>query len=59
MSNRADDDMYQDPVHMELRRDYSAHLRRDEAGASDDNSTSGKSLFEKYQYLTPGMLCPC
>ena len=45
------DDMYQDPVHMELRRDYSMHLRDE----SDDDSS--KSLFEKYQYVSPGMFC--
>lgn len=32
---------------MELKRDYSAHAREED--------TSSKSLFQEYQYLTPGM----
>lgn len=44
---------YQDPIHIDLKRDFSAHTRRDDSdfeGDSDD-----KSLFEEYQYLSPGM----
>lgn len=40
-------DQYQDPLHMELKRDYSTHSRR------EDSKT--QSLFQEYQYLTPGL----
>ncbi|GMG49831.1 unnamed protein product [Aspergillus oryzae var. brunneus] len=40
-------DPYQDPVHMDLKRDFAAHSRRSEPA-------SNKSLFQEYQYLTPG-----
>lgn len=45
----ASGDLYQDSLHMELKRDYSAHVS---ASSSSSNSTS---LFEEYQYFTPGM----
>lgn len=32
---------------MDLKRDYSMHLR-------EDSGNSSKSLFQEYQYLTPG-----
>ncbi|GES63054.1 BIG1-domain-containing protein [Aspergillus terreus] len=38
---------YDDPVHQDLKRDYSAYT-------SDDESSS-KSLFQEYQYLSPGL----
>ncbi|KAL4893358.1 BIG/ATPase V1 complex, subunit S1 [Aspergillus ambiguus] len=38
---------YDDPVHQELKRDYSTY-------ASGDDSSS-QSLFQEYQYLTPGI----
>ncbi|KAE8348643.1 BIG/ATPase V1 complex, subunit S1 [Aspergillus coremiiformis] len=41
-------DPYQDPVHMDLKRNYAAHGRRAEPA-------SNKSLFQEYQYLTPGL----
>ncbi|KAI9924106.1 hypothetical protein ASPWEDRAFT_38501 [Aspergillus wentii DTO 134E9] len=44
----SDDNTYQDPVHMELKRDYSAHGYR-------VDSASNKSLFQEYQYFTPGI----
>ncbi|KAE8152555.1 BIG/ATPase V1 complex, subunit S1 [Aspergillus avenaceus] len=37
---------YQDPVHMDLKRDYAAHSQ---------TNTPNKSLFQEYQYLTPGL----
>ncbi|CAG7948020.1 unnamed protein product [Penicillium nalgiovense] len=43
----ASGDSYQDSLHMDLKRDYSAH-----ALSSSSNSTS---LFEEYQYFTPGI----
>ena len=43
----ASGDSYQDSLHMDLKRDYSAH-----ASSSSTNSTS---LFEEYQYFTPGI----
>ncbi|KAJ6184315.1 hypothetical protein N7519_005616 [Penicillium mononematosum] len=43
----ASGDSYQDSLHMDLKRDYSAH-----ASSSSSNSTS---LFEEYQYFTPGI----
>ncbi|KAB8238636.1 BIG/ATPase V1 complex, subunit S1 [Aspergillus alliaceus] len=45
---QSDADQYQDPVHMDLKRDYMAHGRRAEPA-------SNKSLFQTYQYLTPGL----
>lgn len=42
------EDSYQEPIRMELKRDYSAHTRQ-------DDTSSSKSLFQEYQYLTPGM----
>ncbi|KAJ6148070.1 hypothetical protein N7497_010052 [Penicillium chrysogenum] len=43
----ASGDSYQDSLHMDLKRDYSAH-----ASSPSSNSTS---LFEEYQYFTPGI----
>lgn len=40
------DDLYQDPVRADLKRDYSMHSRRDD--------TTKNSLFDEYQYFTPG-----
>ncbi|KAL3445703.1 BIG/ATPase V1 complex, subunit S1 [Aspergillus insuetus] len=40
-------DLYQDPVHIDLKRDYSVHSRREE--------TINSSLFDEYQYFTPGL----
>lgn len=45
---KPDEDAYQDPLRTELKRDYSAHVRQ-------RDSSSGKSLFQEYQYLTPGI----
>ncbi|KAL4997225.1 BIG/ATPase V1 complex, subunit S1 [Aspergillus recurvatus] len=44
---KSPNDPYQDAMHMDLKRDYSAHSR------SDD--TTNKSLFDEYQYFTPGL----
>lgn len=43
------EDSYQDPLRMELKRDYSAH-------GSQSTPASNKSLFREYQYLTPGTI---
>ncbi|KAL2787733.1 BIG/ATPase V1 complex, subunit S1 [Aspergillus keveii] len=40
-------DLYQDPVHIDLKRDYSVHSRREE--------NINSSLFDEYQYFTPGL----
>lgn len=48
----ASGDSYQDSLHMELRRDYSAH------GSASDSSGNSTSLFEEYQYFTPGIHLP-
>lgn len=44
---------------MELKRDYSTHLRREDGdGDGEDDfeeEDSKESLFEEYQYLSPGM----
>ena len=45
-------DSYQDSLHMELKRDYSAH------GSASSQSNNSTSLFEEYQYFTPGMYLP-
>ncbi|KAI9375449.1 BIG/ATPase V1 complex, subunit S1 [Aspergillus egyptiacus] len=39
-------DSFQDAMHVDLKRDYSAHFRRDE---------TNNSLFDEYQYFTPGI----
>ncbi|KAJ5617092.1 hypothetical protein N7537_002206 [Penicillium hordei] len=45
----ASGDSYQDSLHMELKRDYSAH------GSASSSSKNSTSLFEEYQYFTPGI----
>ncbi|CAG7938261.1 unnamed protein product [Penicillium olsonii] len=40
---------YQDSLHMEMKRDYSA------SGSSSTSSNKSTSLFEEYQYFTPGI----
>ncbi|CAI7586989.1 unnamed protein product [Penicillium bialowiezense] len=40
---------YQDSLHMEMKRDYSA------SGSSSSPSNRSTSLFEEYQYFTPGI----
>ncbi|CEN61643.1 hypothetical protein ASPCAL08295 [Aspergillus calidoustus] len=40
-------DLYQDTVHIDLKRDYAVHSRREE--------TINSSLFDEYQYFTPGL----
>ncbi|OQD76331.1 hypothetical protein PENDEC_c004G03054 [Penicillium decumbens] len=40
---------YQDSVHMELKRDYSSHV------SSRPESGRRQSLFDDYQYFTPGI----
>ncbi|KAJ5356509.1 BIG/ATPase V1 complex subunit S1 [Penicillium concentricum] len=44
----ASGDSYQDPLRMELKRDYSAR-------GSASSSSNHTSLFEEYQYFTPGI----
>lgn len=44
---KPDQDSYDQPLRTELKRDYSAHVRQ-------DDTSSRKSLFQEYQYLTPG-----
>ncbi|KAL4935711.1 hypothetical protein BDV06DRAFT_121134 [Aspergillus oleicola] len=44
---KSPNDPYQDPVHQDLKRDYTSHARRDE--------TTNSSLFDEYQYFTPGI----
>ncbi|KAJ5092095.1 hypothetical protein NUU61_006965 [Penicillium alfredii] len=43
------EDSYQDSVHMDLKRDYSSH------SYAGKPSSSSKSLFQEYQYFTPGI----
>lgn len=45
-------DSYQDSIHMDLKRDYSAY------GSSSTSSNKSTSLFEEYQYFTPGLHLP-
>ncbi|KAL4908136.1 hypothetical protein BDW74DRAFT_97497 [Aspergillus multicolor] len=40
-------DQYQDTIHMDLKRDFSSHPRRDDA--------TNNSIFDEYQYFTPGI----
>lgn len=40
-------DVFQEPLHMQLKRDYAGDARQ-------DDSDSGKSLFQEYQFLSPG-----
>ncbi|KAL4881398.1 BIG/ATPase V1 complex, subunit S1 [Aspergillus karnatakaensis] len=44
---QAPNDPYQDSMHMDLKRDFSEHSRRDD--------TTNSSLFDEYQYFTPGV----
>ncbi|KAF9886033.1 hypothetical protein FE257_012089 [Aspergillus nanangensis] len=39
---------YEDPIHQDLKRDFSAYARQDEYSPAS-------SLFQEYQYLTPGL----
>ncbi|KAK1138965.1 hypothetical protein N8T08_001609 [Aspergillus melleus] len=39
---------YQDSIHMDLKRDHSVRARQ-------DGAASNKSLFQEYQYFTPGI----
>lgn len=41
---------YQDPVHMDLKRDYSSY----NSDSSDSGSDRRLSLFDEYQFFTPG-----
>lgn len=50
------EDAYQDPVHMEIKRDYSAHSSY---SRSSDESDRRQSLFDEYQYFTPGTYHTC
>ncbi|KAJ5180500.1 BIG/ATPase V1 complex subunit S1 [Penicillium capsulatum] len=45
----SNEDSYQNPIHMEIKRDYSSH-----AGGSDSSDRT-QSLFDEYQYFTPGI----
>jgi hypothetical protein len=45
----ASGDSYQDSLHMEMKRDYSA------SGSASVPSNRSTSLFEEYQYFTPGL----
>jgi hypothetical protein len=45
----ASGDSYQDSVHMDLKRDYSAH------GSASSSLKKHTSLFHEYQYFTPGL----
>ncbi|BCR87636.1 Ac45/VOA1 transmembrane domain-containing protein [Aspergillus chevalieri] len=42
---KPNEEAYQEPLRMELKRDYSDYTKQD----------SNKSLFQEYQYFTPGM----
>jgi hypothetical protein len=41
---------YLDPVHMDLKRDYSSY----KSDSSDSESDRRISLFDEYQFFTPG-----
>lgn len=48
-------------LHTDLKRDLEAHRRHVESRQSNgtDNPQSSLALFEKYQFLTPGMNISC
>ncbi|PYH93488.1 BIG1-domain-containing protein [Aspergillus ellipticus CBS 707.79] len=46
---QSEDNSYQNPVHMDLKRDYSAH-------GPQESPESNKPLFQDYYYLTPGII---
>ncbi|KAJ5166668.1 uncharacterized protein N7482_005449 [Penicillium canariense] len=46
------EDAYQDSVRMELKRDYSSYSSYSSASDSSNRNTS---LFDEYQYFTPGI----
>lgn len=52
----SNEDAYQDPVHMEIKRDYSAYSSSSGSPAKSDR---GHSLFDEYQYFTPGTYSSC
>ncbi|KAJ5683072.1 hypothetical protein N7462_006237 [Penicillium macrosclerotiorum] len=45
------EDAYPESVRMELKRDYSSHSY----SSSSDSPEKNKSLFDEYQYFTPGI----
>lgn len=45
------EDAYPDSVRMELKRDYTSHSSYSSASESDRNT----SLFDEYQFFTPGL----
>jgi hypothetical protein len=47
----SEDSAYQEPLHMDLKRDYAAHSR-------GPSLQSNQSLFQRYQFLSPGLLQP-
>jgi len=44
-----DADIYQNPIHLEMKRDFLSHSPR------GDKGDSNLPLFEKYQFLSPGI----
>ncbi|PYH43400.1 Ac45/VOA1 transmembrane domain-containing protein [Aspergillus saccharolyticus JOP 1030-1] len=46
---QSEDASYQDPIHMELKRDFSAH-------GLENDVPSNKTLFREYHYFTPGII---
>ncbi|KAJ5082121.1 hypothetical protein N7532_011164 [Penicillium argentinense] len=48
---KSDSGSYQDSIHMDLKRDYSSYS----SDSSDSDSDRKTSLFDEYQYFTPGI----
>ncbi|KAJ5242410.1 uncharacterized protein N7469_000737 [Penicillium citrinum] len=47
----SDGGSYQDSIHMDLKRDYSSY----DSSSDDSKSDRRSSLFDEYQYFTPGI----
>lgn len=46
--NYSSEDDLQEPIHQDLKRDF--------AESRQDGTTDNRSLFQKYQFLSPGIL---
>lgn len=50
-----DEPPFQESMHTDLKRDVQQGTRRRRQAKNADNFQDGLPLFEKYQFLSPGM----
>ncbi|KAK2750193.1 hypothetical protein FQN57_004690 [Myotisia sp. PD_48] len=50
-----DPNQFQHPIQSKLKRDFHSHTGRDTRDDGGHNSTDKRALFEKYQFLSPGI----